>query len=152
MERATHEAGVAEKNQVDVEMQRNRELKKGGRSCGWKRKSRNSRRSWSSHAPKQILERAPSRTRSRRGRHLGVSSARCARLLYSSFVYSFWLIIYRPARGFTGGEKEQIDATTAEDVPQTLLTDIPGPDCGRPYTTGPDGCQGRTGPREARHD
>ena len=76
-----------EKNRVDVQTQRDRELNKGGKVTRMEEEVKVLEKVWPGYVPKQILERAPSRTRRRRGRHLGVSSAWCARLLFSSFVF-----------------------------------------------------------------
>jgi hypothetical protein len=47
------EAGVAEKNRVDVQVQRDRELKKGGKVTRLEEEPRNLRRLWPSCARRQ---------------------------------------------------------------------------------------------------
>ena len=84
------EASVPEKDRVDVQIQRDRELKKGGKVTRMEEEAKELGKVMIKLCIQAESKRAPPGTRRLRGRPLDVSSARCARLP-SFLIVSFTL-------------------------------------------------------------
>jgi len=143
-ERATREVGVTEKNRVDVQMQRDREQKKGGKVTRMAEEAKELEKVVIKlHTQAEIEEGAIKDEEAA----WGASARDLSEVRASLFSFVSRWLIYRPARNCTGGEKGAIKSCRGR-VQSRYRKAHQYADCTRHYRRPPDTpCRSRQFPR-----